>query len=92
MKKIVLFVFMFFVQVFLFAQEQTIENVIKNFDTVEDTNKCNRVLSFLSGLIYAVSGKSYQIGAESYLIAIPEAFEDGSLEKWVKEFGHPFDD
>ena len=66
--------------------------VLLNFDTVEDTNKCNRVLSFLSGLIYAVSGKSYQIGTESYLIAIPQAFEDGSLEKWVKEFGHPFDD
>ena len=33
MKKIVLIIFMFFVQVFLFAQEQTIENVIKNFDT-----------------------------------------------------------
>lgn len=33
MKKIVLIIFMFFIQVFLFAQEQTIENVIKNFDT-----------------------------------------------------------
>ena len=33
MKKIVLFVFMFFSQFILFAQEQTIENVIKNFDT-----------------------------------------------------------
>ena len=33
MKKIVLFVFMFFSQFILFAQEQTIENVVKNFDT-----------------------------------------------------------
>ena len=32
MKKIVLIIFMFFVQFFLFAQEQTIENVVKNFD------------------------------------------------------------
>ena len=54
----------------------------------KDVNVCNRVLSFLSGLNYAIAGRVYQIGAESYLIASSAAFEDGSLEKWVKEFGH----
>ena len=54
----------------------------------ETIDVCNRVLSFLSGLNYAIAGRVYQIGAESYLIASPNAFEDGSLEKWVKEFGH----
>ena len=62
--------------------------VLLNFDTVKDVNVCNRVLSFLSGLNYAIAGRVYQIGAESYLIASSDAFLDGSLEKWVKEFGH----
>ena len=62
--------------------------VLLNFDTVKDVNVCNRVLSFLSGLNYAIAGRVYQIGAESYLIASDAAFLDGSLEKWVKEFGH----
>ena len=62
--------------------------VLLNFDTVKDVNVCNRVLSFLSGLNYAIAGRGYQIGAESYLIASDAAFSDGSLEKWVKEFGH----
>lgn len=63
-----------------------------NFDGVEDVNKCNHVLSFLSGLIYAINGESYQIGKESYLIATAAAFEDGSLYKHIKDVGHLEDD
>lgn len=66
--------------------------VLVNFDQMKDTSKCNRILSFLSGVIYAVGGESYQIGKESYLIAQDAAFEDGSLRKWVKETGHLEDD
>lgn len=60
--------------------------VLINFDTMEDLDSSNRVLSFLSGLIYAIGGKSFQIGKELYLIASDEAFNDGSLDKWIKEF------
>ncbi len=66
--------------------------VLINFDKMKDVHKCNHVLSFLSGLIYAIDGESYQIGQESYLIATAVAFEDGSLHKWIKEFGHLEDD
>lgn len=62
--------------------------VLVNFDRMKDTNKCNQVLSFLSGVIYSINGESYQIGKESYLIASDEAFQDGSLHKWIKQFGH----
>ena len=62
--------------------------VLINFDTVKDVNKSNHILSFLSGIIYAVGGEAYQIGKELYLIATDKAFADGSLHKWVKEFGH----
>lgn len=61
--------------------------VLINFDTLKDVSKCNHVLSFLSGLIYAIGGEAYQIGSELYLIASDVAFQDGSLYKWVKEFG-----
>lgn len=61
--------------------------VLVNFEKIKDVNKANHILSFLSGIIYAVGGDSYQIGNESYLIATDKAFEDGSLKKWVKEFG-----
>ncbi len=61
--------------------------ILVNFEAVKDVNKCNQVLSFLSGVIYACGGESYQIGNESYLIASDKAFEDGSLRRWVVEFG-----
>ncbi len=60
--------------------------ILVNFQSVKDVDKCNHVLSFLSGVIYAVGGESYQIGNESYLIATDKAFEDGSLKRWVGEF------
>lgn len=66
--------------------------VLINFDMLKDVNKCNHVLSFLSGLIYAIGGEAYQISKELYLIASDVSFEDGSLYKWIKEFGHLADD
>ena len=66
--------------------------VLINFEKVKDNNKINRVLSFLSGVIYSVEGESYPIGRNSYLFATDQAFSDGSLHKWVKDFGHYIDD
>ena len=62
--------------------------ILVNFEKISDVSKCNHVLSFLSGIIYSIGGESYQIGNESYLIASKVAFEDGSLHRYVKEFGH----
>lgn len=66
--------------------------VLINFDKVKDNNKINRVLAFLSGVIYAVQGESYPIGKVSFLFGTDQAFSDGSLYKWVKDFGHYIDD
>ena len=64
--------------------------VLINFDGVKNVNFCNRVLSFWLGVIYAIEGEAHQIGNESYLIASKKAFEDGSLNKWIKEFGRTY--
>lgn len=59
--------------------------VLVVFTNVKNTAECNRVLSFLMGVIYSIDGESYKTSDESYLIASKKAFEDGSLKRWMRE-------
>ena len=47
----------------------------------------NYVVSFLSGVVYALEGTVYRFGDETRLFASGRAFEDGTLKKYIKDFG-----
>ena len=47
----------------------------------------NHRTSFLSGVVYALDGSVYRLGDETRLFATGKAFEDGTLKKYIKDFG-----
>ncbi|MFK5883436.1 MAG: cell division protein SepF [Candidatus Izemoplasma sp.] len=45
----------------------------------------NQVITFLSGVIYALDGEIEQIQEEIFLFANKEDYKDGSLRKFIRE-------
>lgn len=67
--------------------------ILLDFSKSTNTKKANQVLSFLEGVLYAIEGQNHPINKESFLMGSKEAFADGSLRKWINEFGQsPEDD
>lgn len=61
--------------------------LLANFEEMENINEVNHTISFLSGVVYALGGAVYRLGDETRLFATAKAFEDGTLQKYIKDFG-----
>lgn len=58
--------------------------LIVNFEEF-DKIEANKILTFLSGVIYALDGEIEQIQERIFLFATKEDYKDGSLRKFVRE-------
>ena len=61
--------------------------LLANFEEIASIGEVNHAISFLSGVVYALDGSVYRSGAETRLFATWKAFEDGTLKKYIKDFG-----
>ena len=61
--------------------------LLANFEEIKNVSEVNYAISFLSGVVYALGGTVYSLGNETRLFATGVAFEDGTLQKYVKDFG-----
>jgi len=59
--------------------------LITNFEEYEPI-EANKVITFLSGVTYALDGEIEMIQTKIFLFATKEDFKDGSLRKFVKEY------
>lgn len=62
--------------------------LLANFEEIKSIGEVNYAISFLSGVVYALGGTVYSLGSEVRLFATGEAFEDGTLQKYIKDFGN----
>ena len=59
--------------------------LIVNFETFNDV-EANKVITFLSGVTFAIDGEIEQIQDKIFLFATKADYKDGSLRKFVKEY------
>ena len=59
--------------------------LIANFVDYDDIES-NKVITFLSGVTYAIDGEIEMIQSKIFLFATKEDYKDGSLRKFVKEY------
>jgi len=59
--------------------------LIVNFEEYDDIES-NKVITFLSGVTYAIDGNIEMIQPQIFLFATKEDYKDGSLHKFVKEY------
>lgn len=59
--------------------------LIVNFEDYDDIES-NKVITFLSGVTYAIDGEIEMIQAKIFLFATKLDYKDGSLRKFVKEY------
>jgi cell division inhibitor SepF len=59
--------------------------VIMNFEEYDEVEG-NKIITFLSGVTYAVDGEIEQIQDKIFLFASKPDYKDGSLRKFVKEY------
>ena len=59
--------------------------IIVNFDDYNEI-EANKVITFLSGVTYAIDGEIEMIKEKIFLFATKEDYKDGSLRKFVKEY------
>lgn len=58
--------------------------IVANFDKV-DVKTANHMLSFLSGVVYALNGQAIQIRDKLFMLASEEDFKDGTLNKYIED-------
>jgi len=59
--------------------------VIMNFEEYDEVEG-NKIITFLSGVTYAIDGEIEQIQNKIFLFATKRDYKDGSLRKFVKEY------
>jgi cell division inhibitor SepF len=59
--------------------------LIVNFEEFNEV-EANKVLTFISGVAYAIDGEIEQIQEKIFLFASKPDYRDGSLRKFVKEY------
>lgn len=57
--------------------------LILNFDALH-IDRANKVISFISGVVYAVSGHIVAINDTTYLFGNKELYNDQSIETWLR--------
>ncbi len=58
--------------------------LILNFDTL-DIDQANKVIAFLSGIIYAIKGEIVNVQEKVFMFAKGDVYEDGSMEDFLKD-------
>lgn len=59
--------------------------IIVNFEDFKE-NESNKIITFLSGVTYAIDGEIEMIKEKIFLFACKDDFKDGSLRKFVEEY------
>lgn len=59
--------------------------LIINFESFNEI-EANKIITFLSGVTYAIDGEIEQIQDKIFLYATKKDYKDGSLRKFVKEY------
>lgn len=59
--------------------------LMMNFDD-HNVIEANKVITFLSGVTYAIDGEIEMIQDKIFLFATKKDYKDGSLRKFVKEY------
>ncbi|MFA5560552.1 MAG: cell division protein SepF [Acholeplasmataceae bacterium] len=50
-----------------------------------DIDQANKVISFLSGVVYAIKGEILNVKGKIFLFGRKDVFDDGSMEDFLKE-------
>ncbi len=64
--------------------------LLANFEEIESIGEVNHAISFLAGVVYALGGEVHSLGEETRLFASAKAFEDGSLQRYIKDFAEKY--
>ena len=51
-----------------------------------DIDEANKIIAFLSGVVYAINGTAKQLNETAFLFATKDNFLDGSLNEFLKNF------
>lgn len=57
--------------------------LILNFDQLH-VDRANKVIAFISGVVYAISGQIVEINETTYLFGNKDLYNDGSIENWLR--------
>jgi cell division inhibitor SepF len=58
--------------------------LILSFETL-DIDQANKVIAFLSGVIYATQGEIINVKDKVFMFATKDVYEDGSMDEFLKE-------
>ncbi len=58
--------------------------LILNFEPL-NIDQANKVVAFLSGVVYAIKGEIVHIKEKVFMFARADVFDDGSMEEFLKE-------
>ncbi len=58
--------------------------LLLKFESLE-INDANKMLAFISGVIYATEGKIFKVESHLFLLGRKEEFEDGSLYQYYED-------
>ncbi len=50
-----------------------------------DIDQANKVVAFLSGVIYAINGEIVNVKEKVFMFANSEVYQDGTIEEFLKE-------
>jgi cell division inhibitor SepF len=59
--------------------------IMVNFENYNEIES-NKIITFLSGVTYAIDGEIEQVTDQVFLFASKQDYKDGSLRKFVKQF------
>ncbi|MBN2300277.1 MAG: cell division protein SepF [Acholeplasmataceae bacterium] len=58
--------------------------LILNFEPL-DIDQANKVIAFLSGVIYVIKGEIVNVQEKVFMFATSDVYDDGSIEDFLKE-------
>ncbi|PKK94097.1 MAG: hypothetical protein CVV61_01215 [Tenericutes bacterium HGW-Tenericutes-6] len=58
--------------------------LILNFEPL-DIDQANKVIAFLSGVVYAIEGDIVNVKEKVFMFASKDVYDDGSMEEFLKE-------
>lgn len=59
--------------------------LVLHFAKLNNIDGANKIISFISGVVYAVGGHIVEINPNTYLFTDEKAFEDGTLDSFLKQ-------
>ena len=58
----------------------------KQINSILFIDEANKIIAFLSGVVYSINGTAKQLNDNAFLFATKENFLDGSLNEFLKNF------